>query len=184
MAKVPNGEEKMPKISTGWVKDARTLQTTDIQTSRSLIKLDLQQSSNRGPSVKQHLSSLISVELSSEDISDFHMDSNTATSLPMMTSTLADTPPAGAIGNSRKFPMRGEWLRCCGPWYHRQRRDQGGKCMILFVILLHWWDDLECTAEQFSVEWCLPYTDWWGLGSLLKGRWSMRLFNNAFYYFR
>ena len=40
--------------------------------------------------------------------------------------------------------MRGEWLRCCGRWCQRQQRDREGKCMILFVILLHWWDDREC----------------------------------------
>jgi len=36
--------------------------------------------------------------------------------------------------------MRGEWLRCCGRWW--QRHDT-------FVILLHWWDDRECRAEQW-----------------------------------
>jgi len=44
--------------------------------------------------------------------------------------------------------MRGKRLRCCGQWCQRQQRDQEGKGMILFVILLHWWDGRERTTAQ------------------------------------
>jgi len=41
--------------------------------------------------------------------------------------------------------MRGEWLRSCGQWCERQQRDQEGKGMILFVILLH------CVMSPLSI---------------------------------
>jgi len=34
MAKVPNGEEKFPKISTGWVDCTKRYRQTDWQTER------------------------------------------------------------------------------------------------------------------------------------------------------
>jgi len=32
----------------------------------------------------------------------------------------------------------------------KEQRDQEGKGIILFVILVHWWDGRECTAKQFQ----------------------------------
>jgi len=71
----------------------------------------------------------------------------------------------------------------------KQQWDEKGKGMILFVILLHWWDGLECTAGQFqwNDQWCLGlYT----IGRLVKIKQfvgseviNVARFNNAFYYF-
>ena len=69
--------------------------------------------------------------------------------------------------------MRGEWLKCCGRWCQRQKRDQEGKGMILYVIILHWWDGRECTAGQFQLN--DVYRRQTGERcSLLEVRWSMR----------